>query len=51
MPPEQIPYWIGAFMIGVLGYFGRFHFERLNLELKEKADKSEIVELRKELRD
>jgi hypothetical protein len=37
-------------MLGVLGFFGKYHFERLNAEMREKADKSEIADLRKELR-
>lgn len=38
-------------MIGILGYFGKYHFEKLNLEIKDKADRTELSELRKELRD
>jgi hypothetical protein len=49
--PEQFPYWLGAIMFGVLGFLFKHHFNRVDGELKIKADKTEIAELRQELRE
>lgn len=48
---DQFAYWLGGIMVAVIGFFFNRHIARVEAGLDDKANKSEILELRKELKE
>lgn len=51
MPDNQFAYWLGGIMAAVIGFFFNRHIARVEAGLDDKANKSEIAELRQELKE
>jgi len=47
--PDQYPYWLAAIMATLIGFLGKYHFNRINDGLDKKADRTEILELHRKL--